>query len=180
MNYSSKGNQSADTVDYRECRILTVFFFFVCFSRLSIIHFSPWCSNMRYPWFKMMMPRCQYIIFKIKTVTDCPDAFNKKTTDLKIRFKCLHYLFLVWLLSVTGWSILVSEVIKRMCSDGRKELLGALPKCIHHNYVEPGNALTRSASLSHIALLPHGDCGGWFTVYREALLRLFRYCCYVM
>lgn len=74
----------------------------------------------------------------------------------------------------------MSEVIKGMCSDGRKELLGASPKCIYHDYVEPGNAPPRSASLRCNALMPHGDRGGWFTVYREALLRLFRYCFYVM
>lgn len=34
----------------------------------------------------------------------------------------------------------MSEVIKGMCADGRRELSGALPLCIHHDYVKLGNA----------------------------------------
>jgi len=42
----------------------------------------------------------------------------------------------------------VSEVIKGMCVDGRRELSGALPQCIHHDYVKLPNAPPHSASLS--------------------------------
>lgn len=42
----------------------------------------------------------------------------------------------------------MSEVIRGMCADGRRELSGALPQCIHHDYVELENARPRSASLS--------------------------------
>lgn len=42
----------------------------------------------------------------------------------------------------------MSEVIKGMCADGRRELSGALPQCIHHDYVKLGYAPPRFASLS--------------------------------
>lgn len=53
----------------------------------------------------------------------------------------------------------MSEVIKGMCADGRRELSGALPLCIHHDYVKLGNAPPRSASLSDNDAT--SDCGGW-------------------
>lgn len=88
----------------------------------------------------------------------------------------LHHLFLVGLLGVTGLSILVSEVIKGMCADGRRELSGALPLCIHHDYVKLGNASPRSASLSDNNDAT-SDCGGW-CVDRKAPLWFSMYCCY--
>ncbi len=51
----------------------------------------------------------------------------------------------------------MSEVIMGRCADGRRELAGALPQCIHHDYVELENARPRSASLrdNNNAVMPH-------------------------
>lgn len=95
------------------------------------------------------------------------------------RAATLHHLFLVGLLGVTGLSILVSKLIKGMCADGRRELSGALPQCIHHDYVKLGNAPPRFASLSdnNNAMMPQVivEAG----VYRKAPLRFSMYCCYI-